>query len=321
MRRAHPRGAIECKVSRSADSARRTIREAPATLRPRSGNAEATLNRLETHRLLYARLVAATAGVPPAETRLADAFASVPRERFVGPGPWHVFTRSGYVETPGDDPALVYQDITVALKKDAQINNGQPSLHAVCLAALGVEEGDAVVHVGAGTGYYTAILSRLTGPAGAVDAYEVDPELAARAAENLRECANVTVHARSGAEGGLPRCDAVYVNAGASAPLDAWLDALKPGGRLLFPLTPAQGAGFMLRVARGPEDRLSARFVCGAMFVPCVGAQDEEAATSLAAAIARGGMAGVRSLRRGTEPDGTCWCSGRGWWLSTGTPE
>jgi protein-L-isoaspartate(D-aspartate) O-methyltransferase len=62
-----------------------------------------------------------------------DAFATVPRERFLGPG----------------------------------------------------LRGDHVVHVGAGTGYYSAILAEMVGRTGRVTAIEIDPLLAARAKENL----------------------------------------------------------------------------------------------------------------------------------------
>jgi protein-L-isoaspartate(D-aspartate) O-methyltransferase len=278
------------------------------------------MDPVEAHRTWYARLVTATAGIPPSERRLLDAFASTPRERFVGAGPWQVFTRIGYVETPSDDPTFLYQDVAVALVKDRQVNNGQPSLHAVCLAALGVREREAVVHVGAGTGYYSAILARLAGSAGSVDAYEIDPVLAARAAENLADHLNVRVHAASGTEGALPACDALYVNAGATGPAEAWLDALRPGGRLLFPLTALQGAGAMLLATRTAGAAFAARFVCGASFIPCAGARDEETERALAAAFQRGGMGEVKSLRRGGEPDATAWCAGRGWWLSTAPP-
>jgi len=281
------------------------------------------MDRLESHRQWYARLITAAAGAQ-AHDRLREAFASIPRERFTGPGPWRVFTRSGYIETPTDDPALLYQDIVVALKSEAQINNGQPSLHAVCLAALGVREGETIVHVGAGTGYYSAILAKLAGPAGRVFAYEIDEALAGRAARNLEGQPGVEVRHRSGVEGALPACDVVYVNAGATGPQPAWIDALRPGGRLMFPLTPSVGGGFMLLVTRTTTGGLAARFVCGVMFTPCIGARDEETGQRLAQAFARGGMGEVRSLRMaatGASPDGTCWLDGRGWWLSTSEAE
>ena len=51
-------------------------------------------DRLEAHSAFYAKLVTANAGVPQSD-RLVAAFAAVPRERFVGPGPWRVFTPGG----------------------------------------------------------------------------------------------------------------------------------------------------------------------------------------------------------------------------------
>jgi protein-L-isoaspartate(D-aspartate) O-methyltransferase len=271
---------------------------------------------LEQHRRWYARLVAANAGVSAANQKIIDAFATVPREQFLGPGPWKVFTRSGYIEAPSD-PAVLYQDVLVALKSEAHLNNGQPSLHMACLAALGVKEGETVVHVGAGTGYYSAILATLTGPAGRVFGYEIDPDLAARAKDNLAAYANVEVRHQSATDGPLPECDVVYVNAGATSPLESWTSALRAGGRLLFPLAPAQGTGYMLLVTRNGAGTFGAKFVCGAIFTPCIGARDEETAKRLSDAFAKGGIATVQSLRYHTPPDETCWFAGSDWWLSS----
>ena len=274
------------------------------------------MDSLQQQRQWYARLVAANAGVSAVHQRIIDAFATVPREQFLGPGPWKVFTRSGYIETPSD-PALLYQDVLVALKSEAHLNNGQPSLHMGCLAALGVKEGETVVHVGAGTGYYSAILATLTGPAGRVIAYEIDPDLAPRAKDNLAAYPNVEVRHQSGTDGPLPECDVVYVSAGATAPLEVWTDALRPEGRLLFPLTPAQGAGYMLLITRTAGGAFAARFVCGAIFTPCIGAREDETGQRLSGAFAKGNVGMVRSLRYNTPPDETSWFAGADWWLST----
>ena len=88
----------------------------------------------------------------------------------MGPPPWRVFTRSGYVETLTDDPAVLYQDVVVSLGSEGPLNNGQPTLHAMCIAALAPKKGERVVHVGAGSGYYTTLLAKLVGENGVVDA-------------------------------------------------------------------------------------------------------------------------------------------------------
>jgi protein-L-isoaspartate(D-aspartate) O-methyltransferase len=227
-----------------------------------------------------------------------------------------MFTRSGYVESP-DDPALLYQDVVVSLGGEGPFNNGQPTLHAYCIAALDVKRGERIVHVGAGTGYYTAIMAKLVGETGTVDAYEIIPEFAQRAVNNLAEFPFVTVHARSGAEAPLPLCDVLYVNAGATEPLDIWLDALLPGGRLLFPMTPADGTGAMLLVTKKEEGGFAARFLMQVQFVSCIGARNETTAQRLGEAFRHGNGNKVKSLRRNEPADESCWVAGEGWWLST----
>lgn len=278
---------------------------------------------LQAHRTFFAELITSSAGGAANHPRLAAAFASTLRENFVGPGPWKVFAGGGYVETPSADPAFLYQDVVVAISTERKINNGQPILHAICLAALNVKEGETVVHVGSGTGYYTAILAKLTGPSGSVLAFEIERDLAERANRNLAALSNVTVRCASGSQGALPECDVVYVSAAASSPLDTWLDALRVGGRLLFPLAPTEGpgempgVGAMLLIKRAAVDRYEARFICGAAFIPCVGAHDDQTAAKLSAAFKRGESRNVKSLRRNSPPDDSCWCAGKGWWLST----
>ncbi|MBV8525448.1 MAG: methyltransferase [Acetobacteraceae bacterium] len=276
-------------------------------------------NRTRSHREFFAKLVTANAGIPPESelgVALTAALATLPRERFVAPPPWRVFTRAGVIETHSSDPAFLYQDVVVPLGVGGHLNNGQPTLHAFCIAALCPQKGEKILHIGAGTGYYTAILAMLIGESGAIDAYEIHPELARRAAENLAEFPQVTIHPRSGAEGNLPPCDVLYVNASSVEPLAIWLDALRPGGRLLFPLAPESGSGGMLLITRREDNRYSAQFLCQAQFVPCTGAQNEAENRALAAAFSNAGWSRVKSLYRDDSPDESCWYSGNGWWLS-----
>ena len=160
-----------------------------------------------------------------------------------------------------------------------------------------MKEGETVVHIGAGAGYYTAILAKLVRTSGRVIAYEVETDIAERARANLARYPQVEVRARSGVGDALPEADAIYVNAAATHPVRAWLDALKVGGRLLFPLQAAHSTGDMLLITRPEQgDAWPARFLCGVVFIACEGAQDRAIGRRLDEAFRRGGAARVRSL-------------------------
>jgi len=143
-------------------------------------------------RAAYAKQVLAAAGVDDA--RLVQAFAAIPREDFLGPGPWLVrrWLRD-YMSTPDADPVYLYTDDLVALVPARGVNNGQPSLHAHLIHQALPAVGQHVVHVGTGTGYCTAILAHLVGPSGRVTGIEYDGSLAARARASLAPYANVAV--------------------------------------------------------------------------------------------------------------------------------
>lgn len=252
------------------------------------------------------------------DPRIRQAFAAVPREPFAGPGPWAIHTGvGGYLMTPDDDPAYLYQDTLVALDRARGINIGEPSSHAKWLDAVSLQAGESVLQVGVGTGYYTAIIAQLVGRGGRVHAFEIDAGLAAHARDTLREVPQVSVEARSGIAENLPNVDAIYVCAGVTQPSWTWLDALKPGGRLLFPLQPVEGLGGMLLIKR-PDDgaRWPAKFVSRARFICAEGHQDSTSSRPLVEAFsARWDQ--VRSFRIDDATDETCWYTGDGWWLST----
>lgn len=272
-------------------------------------------DRLAKRRHTYAIEITRRAGV--SDPRIEAAFAAVPREDFAGPPPWRIGSGGFFGLASSDDPARLYEDVLVAIDAERGINNGQPSLHAQSLDALGLKEGETVLQIGAGAGYYTAILAELVGTKGRVIAYEIAPDIAARAAANLARYRQVEVRARSGVED-LPQADAIYVSAAASHPVRAWLDALRRSGRLVFPLQAVSSSGAMLIVTR-PEHggAWPARLLTRVVFIPCEGAQDAEMGRKLDQAFRRGGQAGVRSLRFGSEPSEKDWVRGDGWALST----
>lgn len=116
--------------------------------------------------------------------RVQAAFATVPRKRFVGDGPWRVknlWNMADYWTTEDADPRNVYHDILIALDEKLGLNNGQPSLWAFLFDRLGVAAGDQVLHLGSGTGYHTAILAELVGAKASVTAIDIEPSIAERA--------------------------------------------------------------------------------------------------------------------------------------------
>src|SRR5262249_19232713 len=132
--------------------------------------------QLQIVRQAYAKQVAAAVSV--SDPNVMSAFARVHREHYLGPGPWPILRNGQYVPTPDADPVYLYTNDVVGIIPDGRVNNGQPSLHALLMSAATPKPGDHIVHVGAGTGYYTAILAELTGPSGKITAVEFDPELA-----------------------------------------------------------------------------------------------------------------------------------------------
>ena len=271
-------------------------------------------------RQFFARFVALKGAA--ADPRIEQAFAAIRRDVFAGPGPWQIKVPGGpYLQTPDSDPAYLYHDWLVALDAARGINIGEPALHARCLEALALREGEEVLHIGAGAGYYTAILAQLVGAAGHVHAYEIDADLAQRARDNLQGLPGVRVHERSGVGDDLARADAIYVNASATHPSRSWLDALRPGGRLMFPLHATGGFGGVLKVVRPAcGTAWPASFVSPAGFIACEGVQDHALARRLAETFSRRDWREVRALRIDGHPDGTCWFAGDGWWLSTEAP-
>lgn len=228
-------------------------------------------HELREARRLYAVEVTGRAGRPEHENpRVEAAFTLVARERCLTPPPWTVFAPGGIGRETTSDPAKLYADVLVVLDRARGINNGQPSLHAAWMIAVAPAPGETVVQIGAGSGYYTAILAELVGRAGRVEAYEIEADLAALAAANVTAWPQARVHADR-APDDLPRADVVYVAAGAAAPPPSWLRALRTDGRLIFPWQSTGAGGMTVLVRRRPEG-FAARLLSRVSFIGCVGA-------------------------------------------------
>lgn len=259
---------------------------------------------------------------------IVDAFGAVPREAFAGPGPWKIF--GGDLQprvTPDADPSPLYANVLISLDEAKGLNNGQPQFWAWLFEQLKPAPGERVIHVGAGAGYYTAILAEMVGPGGRVTGIEFEPDLARRAAASLADRPNVEILAGDAHALAKGAADIIVASCGFDDVPLHWVHLLNDGGRMLIPLTagsalPGIGAGAMLLVTRRGAGH-EARFAGWTMIYHDMSGRSEAATDRLARVLPPMELGRpstppeVTSLRIGTEPDETCWLAGEGWWIST----
>ncbi|HSC25985.1 MAG TPA: methyltransferase domain-containing protein [Vicinamibacterales bacterium] len=254
-------------------------------------------------------------------TAVVEAFATLPRERFLPAGPWTVLGEGDFAApartTPDDNPRHVYHNVAIAIDPQRMLFNGAPTVVAAAIDALELKAGDRVLHVGAGMGYYTAIMAHCVGETGRVVAIEVDEFLAGRAADNLASMRWIEVRHGDATAPLDETFDAILINAGVTHARDTWLDALSPPGRLAMPLTAALGPtnigkGPMLLLTRTADaDVFDVRRLGFVAIFSGVGIRDATLDEEIKKALARQPFAPLKVLRRGAHPrsDG-CWLHG-----------
>jgi protein-L-isoaspartate(D-aspartate) O-methyltransferase len=260
---------------------------------------------------------------------LLNAFASVPREDFVGQGPWSVLSRPA---APGQRqpevtdvtaPRELYRDVAVYLDSSKSPTNGNPSTLAPWLDALNLSDGKSVFHLGCGTGYYTAIIAEVVGPRGQVTAADVDPVLAAQARKSLARYPNVQVIEGDGGSVDTGLRDAIFVNAGVTHPTEQWLESMTVGGTLVLPITieigmPHVGKGLALRVSRLASGYEARFFPMPVMIYSCTSVRDAQIGAAFGQRFMSGTFDSVRSLRRDPHsPESSCWLHSTTFCLST----
>ncbi len=166
-------------------------------------------------------------------------------------------------------------------------------------------------------------MAHTVGARGSVTAIDIDEALADTARKNLADMEWVEVRHGNGTDVDAESVDAILVNAGMTHPHDAWLAALRPGGRLLLPLTftvPAMGTigkGVMALVTRS-GDSWSARVVTMTAIYSGVGLRDDRLNDRIREAFMKGGLPVFTRMRRDPhEPAASCWLHGDTFCFST----
>jgi protein-L-isoaspartate(D-aspartate) O-methyltransferase len=189
------------------------------------------------------------------DPRVLGAMQEIPRESFVQPGM----------------EEFAYEDAPLAIGEGQTIS--QPFIVGLMIDKAELEDGDAVLEIGTGSGYAAAVLSRIVGH---VYTMERLAPLADQAQRRFKRLGYHNIVVRTG-DGTLGWPDAapfnaILVAAGAPAVPDALKTQLAMGGRLVIPIG-GEDEQRLLQITRTgtssyEEDDLGA--VC---FVPLVGAQ------------------------------------------------
>lgn len=190
------------------------------------------------------------------DPRVLEAMKSVPREAFVP----EELRDSAYA----DQPLPIGEGQTIS----------QPYIIALMAEALGLRGDEKVLEIGTGSGYAAAVLAHL-----ARDVHTIErlAALAGHARETLRRLGYDTVHVVEGdGSVGLPGVapyDAIVVTAEAPVIPPSLRAQLKPGGRLVIPVSEGPDDQVLVRLTSRDGAREKLEKLCPVRFVPLIGSE------------------------------------------------
>ncbi|HDK38042.1 MAG TPA: protein-L-isoaspartate(D-aspartate) O-methyltransferase [Thiolapillus brandeum] len=187
-----------------------------------------------------------------------DAMCEVPRDAFVPSALKHAAFADG--------PLPIGHGQTIS----------QPYIVALMTDLLQLQPEDKVLEIGTGSGYQTAILSRLCQQ---VYSVEVVPELSKTAQDVFQQLGYENIQARigNGYEGWPEHApyDGIIVTAAASHVPPALIEQLKPGKRLVIPVGEPYSYQTLYVVEKNAQGEIHRQDILGVAFVPLVDAKAE----------------------------------------------
>ena len=188
------------------------------------------------------------------DARVLDAMRTVPREVFVPERVRH--------DAHADRPLPIEAGQTIS----------QPYIVALMVEAAQLGPDDVALEIGAGSGYATAVMSRLARRVVGIERHRVLCELAIERLERLGYD-NAAIHCADGSAG-WPReapYDAILVAASGPRVPEPLRRQLAPGGRLVMPVGDSSHVQHLMKVTRAPDDSFREEELCGVAFVPLIG--------------------------------------------------
>ncbi|RLB72616.1 MAG: protein-L-isoaspartate O-methyltransferase [Deltaproteobacteria bacterium] len=189
------------------------------------------------------------------DQRVLDAMLTIPRHLFV--------------ETALQSHA--YGDAALPIGEKQTIS--QPYMVAVMTAALELQGDERVLEIGTGSGYQTAVLSKLVKRVYSIERIAV---LAGRARKILDQLqlSNINIKIGDGTVGWEDQSpfSGILVAAGSPDVPQKYLDQLEIGGKLVLPVGD-QKQQTLIRIVRKSEDSFERQQMMGCRFVPLIGEQ------------------------------------------------
>ena len=187
------------------------------------------------------------------------AMDEVPREHFV----------------PAEFADSAYADH--ALPIDCGQTISQPYVVAYMTEQLEVAPQHRVLEVGTGSGYQTAVLSRVAREVVSIERYRTLANLARGRLQTLGY-GNVTILLGDGFAGAPERApyDRILVTAAAAEVPPALVEQLGEAGKLVLPLGPRNGPQYIVKLSKTASGDLSRETLIGVRFVPLLPGQARE---------------------------------------------
>lgn len=131
-------------------------------------------------------------------------------------------------------------ELDIALPIGFNQTISQPQVVALMLELLDAQEGNNVLDIGSGSGWTSSLLTELVGENGAVTAVEIIPELKELGEKNasrynFKNVEFILADESKRYEKKAP-FDRILISAVAEKVQDYWLEQLKEGGNLVFPM-------------------------------------------------------------------------------------
>ncbi|MCF6267999.1 MAG: protein-L-isoaspartate(D-aspartate) O-methyltransferase [Desulfuromusa sp.] len=189
------------------------------------------------------------------DERVLDAMLAVPR---------HLFVDTGL-------QSHAYSDASLPIGEKQTIS--QPYMVAAMTAALELQGDERILEIGTGSGYQTAVLSRLVKRVYSIERIAVLAGRARKILDHL-QMSNINIKVGDGTMGWKDQAPfaGILVAAGSPDVPEKYLEQLEIGGKLVLPVGD-QSQQILMRIIRKDKDIFAREQLMGCRFVPLIGEQ------------------------------------------------